>query len=453
MVRENGVKTYFASDIAYHLQQARARLRASALRLGRGSSRLHRAPARRPDRARRPAGMLRSAPGAVRLPVPRRREGADVDAFGRVRHLARFAQGSRQRCGAAVLRHAQQRSASGFRSGTRQGALQRQSGVLHPVRACARRERHAPAAGARARPRCARRPGVARAARRAAGDAADQALVRVSRKSSRSARCSARRTLWCITCATWPTISTPITARTNSSSRMRRCATRALCLALATQIVIRNGLRTAGRVRARDHVGEARRMARDYNARRNGGQSRRRLFRMGGPRCAASASGSRSPASFTSRIIGPTRRPRAAGKADKKKSRGDDAAGCGQRRCGRRGGLGEILRLLRHAAEIRSGGSGEGKGRPPGHSRRCPKRAAAPTCCRPARTRTSPTPIACARSSRCRGSNPRCRRCRSTTIPGIASASARSPNLDELNRLRAILRKADVDVLVIRVGD
>ena len=31
MVRENGAKTYFASDIAYHLEQARARLRACCI--------------------------------------------------------------------------------------------------------------------------------------------------------------------------------------------------------------------------------------------------------------------------------------------------------------------------------------------------------------------------------------------------------------------------------------
>ena len=46
VVRENGAKTYFASDIAYHLRQARARLRPAGRRAGRRSPRLHRARAR-----------------------------------------------------------------------------------------------------------------------------------------------------------------------------------------------------------------------------------------------------------------------------------------------------------------------------------------------------------------------------------------------------------------------
>ena len=92
MVRENGIKTYFASDIAFVFNKRErgfehllyiwgadhhgyiARLRAGLVALG------------------GPAGVLRGAPGAVRLAVSRRREGADVDALGRVRHLARAAQ-------------------------------------------------------------------------------------------------------------------------------------------------------------------------------------------------------------------------------------------------------------------------------------------------------------------------------------------------------------------------
>ena len=46
MVRENGIKTYFASRHRLRFQQARARLRAPALHLGRRSPWLHRAPAR-----------------------------------------------------------------------------------------------------------------------------------------------------------------------------------------------------------------------------------------------------------------------------------------------------------------------------------------------------------------------------------------------------------------------
>ena len=159
MVRENGVKTYFASDIAYVFNKLErgfdhllyiwgadhhgyiTRLRAGLVALG------------------GPVGVLRGAPGAIRVAVPRRRKGADVDPLGRVRHLARLAQGSGQRRGAAVLRHAQQRSASGFRHGAGDLALERQPGVLHSVRARAGRERDAATAGARTRPRRSARPG------------------------------------------------------------------------------------------------------------------------------------------------------------------------------------------------------------------------------------------------------------------------------------------------------
>ncbi len=95
MVRENGIKTYFASDIAFVFNKRErgfehllyvwgadhhgyiARLRAGLTALGRS------------------AGVFRGAPGAVRLAVSRRREGADVDPFGRVRHPARAAQRGR----------------------------------------------------------------------------------------------------------------------------------------------------------------------------------------------------------------------------------------------------------------------------------------------------------------------------------------------------------------------
>ena len=53
----------------------------------------------------------------------------------------------------------------------------------------------------------------------------------------------------------------------------------------------------------------------------------------------------------------------------------------------------------------------------------------------------------------CRGSSRRCRRYRWTTIPGTGSASARFPIWTSSTACAPILRKADVDVLVIRVGD
>ncbi len=79
--------------------------------------------------------------------------------------------------------------------------------------------------------------------------------------------------------------------------------------------------------------------------------------------------------------------------------------------------------------------------------------AGGPTCCRRARTRISPMPTGCAPSSPCRASSRRCRRSRWTTTPGTGSASDRSRTSISSTACAAILRKADVDVLVIRVGD
>ncbi len=96
VVRENGVKTYFASDIAYHLEKRErgfdllldilgsdhhgytARVRAGLQAMG------------------EPAGFTGSAAGAVRVAVPRWREGADVHACRRVRHAAAAARRSGQ---------------------------------------------------------------------------------------------------------------------------------------------------------------------------------------------------------------------------------------------------------------------------------------------------------------------------------------------------------------------
>ena len=139
IVRENGIKTYFASDIAFVFNKlARgfehliyvwgadhhgyiARLRAGLLALGGPPDCLE----------MRLVQFVTLFRGGA--------EGADVDPLGRVRDPARAARGGGQRCRAPVLRHALQRPAPRFRSGAGQGALQRQPGVLHPVRPCARR--------------------------------------------------------------------------------------------------------------------------------------------------------------------------------------------------------------------------------------------------------------------------------------------------------------------------
>ena len=80
----------------------------------------------------------------------------------------------------------------------------------------------------------------------AAGAAVDQAHERATPRLIKHARRSVRRIRWCISCAIWRTTFIPITARTNSSSRMPGMRDARLDLALATQIVIRNGLKLLG---------------------------------------------------------------------------------------------------------------------------------------------------------------------------------------------------------------
>ncbi len=155
VVRTNGARTYFASDIAYHLNKRErgfedlldilgadhhgylARVRAGLVAMG--------------QPRRLPRGQAR----AVRDAVSRRREGADVDAIGRVRDLARAAPRGRERRRALLLRDAQPRPAPRLRPGAGQVALERQPGLLHPVRARARVQRDAAAGreGARLRRR------------------------------------------------------------------------------------------------------------------------------------------------------------------------------------------------------------------------------------------------------------------------------------------------------------
>ena len=65
------------------------------------------------------------------------------------------------------------------------------------------------------------------AARRRAGAGAAAGAVALPGRARAARRASARRTRWCITCANWPTPSTPSTTPSSSSCRRRRCAMRA----------------------------------------------------------------------------------------------------------------------------------------------------------------------------------------------------------------------------------
>ena len=123
------------------LRQAAARTRTAHRRLGCGSSRLRVARARRVGRARQTRRLLRSVSHAAGEPVPRRREAVHGQARGQFRDAARPAQRGRQRRLPLFLPDAQPRPGARFRPGAREVTLQREPGVLHPVRACARARR------------------------------------------------------------------------------------------------------------------------------------------------------------------------------------------------------------------------------------------------------------------------------------------------------------------------
>ncbi len=76
--RENGQYTYFASDIAYHLNKYRARLRPRHQCLGCGSPRLHRTRQGRAAGPRPGSRPPHDRPGAIRRALPRRQESVDV---------------------------------------------------------------------------------------------------------------------------------------------------------------------------------------------------------------------------------------------------------------------------------------------------------------------------------------------------------------------------------------
>ena len=162
VVRANGEKTYFASDIAYHFDKRQrghdllidvwgadhhgyvARVRGALMALG------------------EPGDCFEVCAHAAGEPVPRRRKAGHGQTRRQLRDAARPAQRSRQRRLPLLLPDAQPRPGAGFRPGAGQVPLQRKPGVLHPVRArarglgdeAARRRRATPTTPARPTSRC-----------------------------------------------------------------------------------------------------------------------------------------------------------------------------------------------------------------------------------------------------------------------------------------------------------
>ena len=132
--KSDGSYTYFASDIAYHKSKVRARLPQTDRRLGRRPRRLYQAHAGGGEGGERGQGHARRETRAAGAAVARRRAGENVEALGRLRHLARSGRRSRQGCRA--LRHALPQERRGTRFRPRQGDRgdAREPGVLRAIR-------------------------------------------------------------------------------------------------------------------------------------------------------------------------------------------------------------------------------------------------------------------------------------------------------------------------------
>ena len=166
VVRANGQKTYFASDIAYHLDKRERGFDLLVTILGADH---HGYVAR----VRAGLAAMGEPPESLEVPMIQfvtllegRREGRDGQARGAVRDAPRPARRSRQRRRALHLRDALARPDARLRPRARQEAEQRQPGLLRAVRARAHRERAE--AGRRARPRRSTAPPAPRPSARSA---------------------------------------------------------------------------------------------------------------------------------------------------------------------------------------------------------------------------------------------------------------------------------------------
>ncbi len=181
VVRDNGQTTYFASDIAYHMDKLERgfervidvwgadhhgyvpRVKAALQALGDDASKL--------DVLLVQFAILYRGGQKVQMST---RSGSFVT-------LRELRDGGRQRRRALLLCHAQGRAAPGLRPGPGQVAEQRQPGLLHPVRPRARVQRDAPARGEGPGLRPGARRGQSRSAHRGARAGAVQSPLALSR--------------------------------------------------------------------------------------------------------------------------------------------------------------------------------------------------------------------------------------------------------------------------------
>ena len=246
VVRENGVKTYFASDIAYHLEKRErgfdvlldilgsdhhgyvARVRAGLEAMGEPPESLEAQLVQFVSLFRNgeKASMSTRAGEFITLRQLRAEVGNDAARFFYVMRShdqpldfdLELAKSRTNENPVYYIQYAHARVASVLRQLASKGL-----------------EFDAPAG-----------PGEPRAARHAARGRGAHRHRPLPGGHHDGRRESARRTSWCTTCANSPTPSTPGTTPSSSSSRTLRLRNARLALALAAQQVIRNGLALLG---------------------------------------------------------------------------------------------------------------------------------------------------------------------------------------------------------------
>ncbi len=423
MVRENGVKTYFASDIGLCLQQARTRLQSPALHLGRRSSRLHRPSACGAGRPRRAPAESFEVRLVQFVSLFRGGEKAQMSTrSGEFVTLRDLRKEVGQRCGAAVLCPCAATISIWTSTWSSRTARTNDNPVYYIQYAHARvasvmrqlQERglaHDAAQGLESLDKLTepqelqlikRVSAFPEIVRQCAAQRAPHTLVHYLRDLANDFHTNYSAHQFLVDDAGLP--QRP--ARSGAGSADRH-----------TQ---RPG--TLGRIRARDDVGDGQgRGARLQDPARQGiGLLRMdgRSVRIGsGPRRGRLRVHQGSPARrghHQNRQSGQEEIPRRRG--SRRRSRG-----FGHR-------TGQILCFLRHAAEVRSGGSREGQRRSARTQNPFHETRRGTYVLQAGSYKNFADAIACVRNSPCKASNPRCRRCRWTTIPGTASASARFPS-------------------------
>ena len=256
--------------------------------------------------------------------------------------------------------------------------------------------------------------------------------------------------------------STPGTTPRSSSSRTRALRNARLALALGVQQVVRNGLGAARRLRAGEHVsGCSNRRTRMTSAASPRATTRARAAAAstagaGANSASASAPGCSSRWWSTSAIT--ARRPRATaprpGPTSARAQRRATLATPATPRPRRKARM-PAPAATTSTSCCRSSRSWCRRRNATARASTPPRASTGPACtsCRPAPTATSTRPSACARNWRARTSSASVQRVAVDADVWHRVRIGPIQDLAQLNRLRQQLQAADIDTLVIRVGD